>query len=40
MNGILLLALGAAWNEERLPHPIKVTAYCTALHPHPTIFSL
>lgn len=26
MNGILLLALGAAWNEVRLPHPIKVTA--------------
>jgi hydroxylaminobenzene mutase len=32
MNGILLLALGAAWNEVRLPHPIKVTAYCTALY--------
>jgi len=27
MNGILLLALGAAWNEVRLPHPVKVTAY-------------
>ena len=26
-----LLALGAAWNEVRLPHPVKVTAYCTAL---------
>jgi hydroxylaminobenzene mutase len=32
MNGILLLALGAAWNEVRLPHPIKVTAYRTALY--------
>jgi hydroxylaminobenzene mutase len=32
MNGILLLALGAAWNEVRLPHPAKVTAYCTALY--------
>ena len=32
MNGILLLALGAAWNEVRLPHPVKVTAYCTALY--------
>lgn len=31
MNGILLLALGAAWNEVRLPHPVKVTAYYTAL---------
>ena len=30
MNGILLLALGAAWNEVRLPHPVKVTAYCNA----------
>ena len=32
MNGILLLALGAVWNEVRLPHPVKVTAYCTALY--------
>jgi hydroxylaminobenzene mutase len=32
MNGILLLALGAAWNEIRLPHPAKVAAYCTALY--------
>ena len=32
MNGILLLALGAAWNEVRLPHPVKVTACCTALY--------
>ena len=32
MNGILLLALGAAWNEVRLPHPVKVTAYCTLLY--------
>src|SRR5882724_6968055 len=32
MNGILLLALGAAWNEVRLPHPIRVTAYRTALY--------
>src|SRR5579864_1136780 len=32
MNGIVLLALGAAWNEVRLPHPLKVTAYCTALY--------
>jgi hydroxylaminobenzene mutase len=32
MNGIFLLALGGAWNEVRLPHPIKVTAYCTALY--------
>jgi hydroxylaminobenzene mutase len=28
MNGTVLLALGAAWNEVRLPYPIKVTAYC------------
>src|ERR1700757_5262929 len=32
MNGILLLALGAAWNEVRLPRLLKVTAYCTALY--------
>ena len=32
MNGILLLALGAAWKEVRLHHPVKVTAYCTALY--------
>jgi hydroxylaminobenzene mutase len=32
MNGILLLALGAAWNEVRLSHPVKVTAYWTALY--------
>jgi hydroxylaminobenzene mutase len=32
MNGILLLALGAAWNEVRLPHSIKLPAYCAALY--------
>src|SRR5215467_1573139 len=32
VNGILLLALGAAWNEVRLSHPVKVTVYCTALY--------
>jgi hydroxylaminobenzene mutase len=32
LNGILLLALGAAWNEVRLPHPMKVTAYWAALY--------
>lgn len=32
MNGILLLALGAAWNEVRLSHPVKVTAYWTVLY--------
>ena len=32
MNGILLLALGAAWNEVRLPHPALVAAYWTALY--------
>ena len=32
MNGILLLALGAAWDEVWLPHPLKATAYCTALY--------
>src|SRR5215469_14736587 len=32
MNGILLLALGAAWNEVRLPHPVEVTAYWAALY--------
>ncbi len=32
MNGILLLALGAAWNEVRLPHPVNLAAYCTALY--------
>jgi hydroxylaminobenzene mutase len=32
MNGILLLALGGAWNEVRLPHPVKATAYWTALY--------
>ena len=32
MNGILLLALGAAWSEVRLHHLLKVTAYCTALY--------
>ena len=34
MNGILLLALGGAWNKVRLPHPVKVTAIgllCTEL---------
>ena len=32
MNGIFLIALGAAWNEVRLAYPVKVTAYCTALY--------
>jgi len=32
MNGILLLALGAAWNEVRLPYPLEVTAYRTPLY--------
>ena len=32
MSGILLLALGAAWNEVRPSHPEEVTAYCTALY--------
>jgi hydroxylaminobenzene mutase len=32
MNGILLLALGGAWNEVRLHHRVKVTAYWTALY--------
>ena len=32
MNGILLLALGAIWNEVQLPHPVKVTAYWAALY--------
>jgi hydroxylaminobenzene mutase len=32
MNGIVLLALGAAWNEVRLPYPVKVTAYYAALY--------
>jgi hydroxylaminobenzene mutase len=32
MNGILLLALGGAWNEVRLPYRAKVTAYWTALY--------
>jgi hydroxylaminobenzene mutase len=32
MNGILLLALGAAWNEVRLRHRLKVTSYWTALY--------
>ena len=27
-----LLALGAVWNEVRLPHPVKVTSYYTALY--------
>jgi (hydroxyamino)benzene mutase len=31
LNRILLLALGAVWNEVRLPHPVKVAAYYTAL---------
>jgi hydroxylaminobenzene mutase len=26
------LALGAAWNEVWVLHPVKVTAYCTALY--------
>ena len=32
MNGILLLVLGGAWNEVRLPLPVKGTAYWTALY--------
>jgi hydroxylaminobenzene mutase len=32
MNGILLLALGAIWNELRLPPAAKWTAYWTALY--------
>jgi (hydroxyamino)benzene mutase len=32
MNGILLLALGAAWSEVQLPYPMKVTAYWAALY--------
>jgi hydroxylaminobenzene mutase len=32
MNGIFLLALGAAWNEVRLPDPVKAATYCTALY--------
>ena len=32
LNGIFLLALGAAWNEVRLSPPVKVTAYWTALY--------
>ena len=32
MNGIFLLALGAAWNEVRPSHAVKVTAYYTALY--------
>lgn len=32
MNGIFLLALGAAWNEVQLPHRVKVMAYGTALY--------
>ena len=29
MNGTVLLALGASWNEVRRPHRVKVTAYST-----------
>ena len=32
LNGILLLALGAAWDEVLLPHRVKVTAYWAALY--------
>lgn len=32
MNGTFLIALGAIWNEVRLPLPGKVTAYWTALY--------
>jgi hydroxylaminobenzene mutase len=32
MNGIFLLALGAIWNEVRLPPPAKVAAYWAALY--------
>ena len=32
MNGIFLVALGAIWNEVRLPSPAKAAAYWTALY--------
>jgi (hydroxyamino)benzene mutase len=32
MNGTFLIALGAIWNEVRLPRPGKLTAYWTALY--------
>jgi hydroxylaminobenzene mutase len=32
MNGTFLLALGAVWNEVRLPRPAKATAYWGALY--------
>jgi hydroxylaminobenzene mutase len=32
MNGTFLLALGAVWNEVRLPRPAKATAYWAALY--------
>ncbi len=32
MNGIFLLALGAAWTEVRLPHRLEAAAYWSALY--------
>jgi (hydroxyamino)benzene mutase len=32
MNGTFLVAVGAIWNEVRLPHPAKAAAYWTALY--------
>src|SRR5262249_20109310 len=32
MNGIFLIALGAAWNEVRLPDLVKATTYWTVLY--------
>ena len=32
MNGTFLVALGAIWNEVRLPPPAKATAYWAALY--------
>ena len=32
MNGIFLLALGAVWNEVRLPRPAKTTTYWAVLY--------
>ena len=32
MNGILLVSLGAIWNQLRLPQPAKVMAYWAALY--------
>jgi (hydroxyamino)benzene mutase len=32
LNGIFLVALGAIWDQVRLPHAVKVTAFWTALY--------